>query len=198
MGKAVLFDALLPGSGHLYAGYKSGWINLGVEGLTWIAYFYYHGQGTSKEDEYIAYADSNWSYQAWLDSGCPECYPGSDADSLIRYFEQNNRQHYYEDIGKLSTYWEGWSDYNAAGNGDSAERRYYYGMRNDSNKDLHNAQYALMVGFVNRIVAVVDIVRLMKKAPKVNVGNGTSLSFNVHTKPFSQDNAFGVRITKKI
>jgi hypothetical protein len=198
MGKAVLFDALIPGSGHLYAGYKSGWINLGVEGLTWAAYFYYHGQGTTKENQYLTFADSNWSYQTWISSGCSECYAGSDADKLIQQFMAENKQHFYEDIGKIPTYWYGWEDYNTTIPNDSQVRKDYYHMRDESNKDLHNANYALMVGLVNRVVAVADIIRLMKKAPKVNIGNGTSLQFNVHTKPFSSDNAFGLAVSKKL
>lgn len=196
-GKAVLFDLLIPGTGHLYAGYKSGFINLGVEALTWATYFYYQDQGQAKENEYVAYADQHWSYDKWLASGCADCYAGSPADRLILEFRAANPQHYYEDIGKLSTYWEGWEDYDTATQ-DSQQRHYYYGMRNDSNNDLKNSRYALMVGFVNRIIATVDILRLMKNRGKVNIGNDTTLKFNMHTKPFSRDNAIGVRVTKAL
>jgi len=197
-GLAVGLDLLVPGTGHLYAGYKSGFINLGVEALTWVTYFYYQDQGEAKENEYIAYADQYWSYERWLASGCAVCTPESQEAKLIKNFQETNPQHYYEDIGKLSTYFEGWEDYDDEVTLDSQQRHYYYGMRNDSNNDLKNSRYALMVGFVNRIVATVDILRLMKNRGKVNIGNDTTLKFNMHTKPFSRDNAIGVRVTKTL
>jgi hypothetical protein len=194
-GKAFLYNLGIPGTGHLYAGYKRGFAYLGVEGLSWATYFYYHGLGKDKEDQFQGYADNHWDYNKWI-AAC-NCQ-GSAEDQLIRNFYNTNKQQYYEDIGKIPTYFQGWDDYNA-NNNDSANRRFYRGMRTDSNNFLKNASYALMVAFVNRIVSAVDVVRLMKKEKEtVNIGPSTSLQFKMHTKPFNRENAFGFQITKQL
>jgi len=194
-GKAFLYSLAMPGSGHLYAGYKRGWVNIGVEGLSWITYFYYRDRGHTKEDEFEAYADDHWDYARWVsECGCQ----GSPEDSLILAFRDGNRQQYYEDIGKISTYFEGWDDYNTSNN-ESANRRFYRGIRNDSNNFLKNANYALAAAFVNRIVSAVDVLRLVKKqGSSVELGSDTSLRIRLRSKPFSRDNAIGLQVSKRL
>ena len=192
-GRAFLYNLILPGTGHLYAGYKRGWAHLGVEGATWLTYFYYHDRGGQKETQFEAFADDHWDYNKWIsECGCS----GSAQDSIITYFKENNTQQYYEDIGKLDYYWQGWDDYSNQ-TSDSANRRYYYGIRNDSNNFYKNARYAVVVAFVNRIVSAVDVLRLTHKEPSVNLGADTKLNFKVRTKPFNSENAFGVRLVHK-
>lgn len=194
-GKAFLYSLAIPGTGHLYAGYKRGWVNIGIEGLTWITYFYYHDRGVTKEDEFEAFADNHWDYAVWIaECGCQ----GSPEDSLIVEFRDNNPQQYYEDIGKISTYFGGWDDYNA-NNNDSANRHYYRGIRADSNNFFKNARYAVIVAFVNRIVSAVDVLRLLKKHGKsLELSSDTKIFIRAHTKPFSSDNAIGLQVTKRI
>ncbi len=184
----------IPGTGHLYAGYKRGWANIGMEGLSWVTYFYYHDRGKTKEDEFEAYADGHWDYDRWIAAcGCQNSGP----DSLILEFRRSNSQQYYEDIGKIPTYFSGWDDYNSTNN-DSGNRRYYRGIRSDSNNFLKNARYALVLGFVNRIVSAVDVLRLVKKGNSVDIGTDTSLRLKMRTKPFNSENAFGFQITKRM
>lgn len=194
-GRAFLLNMIVPGAGHLYAGNKRGWIHLGLEGATWVTYLYYHDRGKTKEDEFEAYADEKWDYQRWLDSD--PANPGSDEDQLISNFRQNNRQQYYEDIGKLPVYWSGWVDYDAA-KSDAPSRRFYYGVRNDSNNFLKNARYAIVGGFVNRIVSAVDVLRLLKNRGRANLGNDTTIKFNMRTRPFSNENALKITVTRKL
>ena len=193
--KAFLYSLAVPGAGHLYAGYKRGWVNIGVEGLSWITYFYYRDRGHTKEDEFQAYADDHWDYARWIsECGCG----GSPEDSLIRGFRDDNRQQYYEDIGKISTYFGGWDDYSVAAK-ESANRRFYRGIRNDSNNFLRNANYALAAAFVNRIVSAVDVLRLVqKKGRAVELGGDTSLFIRLHSKPFNRDNGVGLQISKRL
>ena len=199
-GKAFLYNLILPGTGHLYAGYKRGWAHLGVEGLTWITYFYYHDRGVTKENEFEAYADQNYSL-AQYDSLC-NC-EGTDASETIHRFYNENKQHYYEDIGKLENYWYGWSDYGGPEGpgppyGDSANKNFYRGIRSDSNNFLKNARYALVVGFVNRVVSAVDVLRLTKKQKtQLALGDDTTLLFKARAKPFNSENAVGVRIVHR-
>lgn len=187
-GKAFIYNILLPGAGHLYAGNKRGFAHLGMEAAAWGTYFYYRERGHSKEDEYEAHADEHWDYQQWFDN-----YNGSDkagADSLIRHFMANNRQHYYEDIVKLETYSAGWDD--------PANRNFNRGMRNDSNNFLKNARYAVVGSFVNRIVSAVDVLRMLKKRSRALLGEDTRVRFKVRTKPFSDHTAVGFELHKKL
>lgn len=192
-GRAFLMNMLVPGTGHLYAGNKRGWIHLGLEGATWVTYLYYHDRGKTKEDEFEAYADANWDYARWQSS--PDYT--AEADQLIRDFAQSNRQQYYEDIGKLPIYWSGWEGYDA-GTGDAQTRRFYRGVRNDSNNFLKNARYAVVGGFVNRIVSAVDVLRIVKNRGRANLGADTSIKFNMRTRPFSNENALKVTLTRRL
>jgi hypothetical protein len=196
-GRAFLYNLILPGSGHLYAGYKRGWAHLGVEGLTWITYFYYHDRGVTKEDEFEAFADGHYNL-AQYDSVC--ACEGTEEYNTIHTFYEENKQHYYEDIGKLPQYYFGWDDYAGPQGpgppyGDSANKNFYRGIRGDSNNFLKNARYALVVGFVNRIVSAVDVLRLTKdRKTQVALSDDTTLYFNMRAKPFNSENAVAVRL----
>jgi len=189
-GKAFLMDLVLPGAGHLYAGNKRGWAHLGLEAMAWVTYFHYHDRGQAKERQYTAHADEHWSYDRWYAGSMANGTYDPGADSLIKYFQTNNKQHYYEDIVKLSTYSEGWDD--------PANRAYNRGIRNDSNNFLKNARYAVTGSFVNRIVSSVDVLRLLKNRGRASLGDDTQLRLKLRTKPFSRDNAFGFEIRKRL
>jgi hypothetical protein len=199
-GRAFLYNLILPGTGHLYAGYKRGWAHLGVEGLTWITYFYYHDRGITKENEFEAFADANYTL-AQYDSLC-NCEGTEEYETIYRFYD-TNKQHYYEDIGKLDNYVYGWNDFVGPQGpgppyGESANRNFYRGIRSDSNNFLKNARYALVVGFVNRIVSAVDVLRLTKKKTStVALSEDTTLHFKVRTKPFNSENALGVTLVKR-
>jgi hypothetical protein len=192
-GRAFLMNLIVPGAGHLYAGNKRGWIHLGLEGATWVTYLYYHDRGKSKENEFEAYADDHWDYSRWTSSPTYN----AESDQLILGFAESNRQQYYEDIGKLPVYWTGWNDYDAA-TGDAQSRRFYRGMRNDSNNFLKNARYAVIGGFVNRIVSAVDVLRILKNRGRAHLGADTHLKVNMRTRPFSNENAIKITVIRNL
>jgi len=196
-GRAFLLDLLVPGAGHLYAGNKRGWIHLGLEGATWVTYLYYHDRGKQKENQYEAYADVEWDSTAYKSSNTYQ----ADRWQLLRNFlASGNSQQYYEDIGKLPDYWTGWQGYSTYPDpgGDAPTRRFYYGIRNDSNNFLKNARYALVGGFVNRLVSAVDVLRLLKNRGHANLGNDTQIKFNMRARPFANENAFKVTVTRRL
>jgi hypothetical protein len=188
VGKAFLMNLAIPGAGHLYAGHKRGFVNMGLEGVAWAAYLYYHDRGKSKEKEFETYADSHWDYDRWLAAN-PQ-YAGSPEDSLILYFRDHNRQQYYEDIGKLNHYWSGWTS--------EGDRNFYRGIRAHSNNFLKNAHTAVAGAFVNRILSAVDVLRMMKQKSHATLGADTKIRFKLRTKPFARDNAFGFVVTRRL
>ena len=187
-GKAFLMNLAIPGAGHLYAGQKRGLVNMGLEGVAWAAYLYYHDLGKSKERDYQNYADGHWDYNRWITNN-PQ-YAGSPEDSLILYFRDHNKQQYYEDIGKLNHYWGGWTS--------DDDRNFYRGMRQHSNNFLKNAHTAVAGAFVNRIVSAVDVLRIMRNKSHAMLGEDTSIRFKMRSKPFARDNAFGFVITRRL
>jgi len=180
----------IPGAGHLYAGKNRGFVHLGMEGVAWASYLYYHDRGKSKEKEFESYADNHWDYDRWKTTAQANgTYDPAD-DQLILNFRQNNRQQYYEDIGKLNHYWVGWDT--------DENRNFYRGIRAHSNNFLHNAHTAVAGAFVNRIVSAVDILRVMKSKSHATLGSDTKIRFKMRTKPFARDNAFGFVVTRRL
>jgi hypothetical protein len=190
IGKAFMMNLAVPGSGHLYAGEKRGFVHLGLEGFAWAAYIYYHDRGKAKEKEFEGYADGHWDYDSWKTTEQTNGTYDPGADSLILYFRDHNRQQYYEDIGKISTYWSGWDSQD--------NRNFYRGIRAHSNNLLKNAHTALAGAFVNRIVSAVDVLRLLKQRGRASLGKETQIRFNMRTRPFARDNAFGFVVTKRL
>jgi hypothetical protein len=193
-GRAFLLNLIVPGAGHLYAGNKRGWIHLGLEGATWVTYLYYHDRGKSKEDEFEAYADAKWDSTTYMSSST---YNPERWQILRDFIDEGNMQQYYEDIGKLPDYWTGWEGYTDPP-ADAPTRRFYYGVRNDSNNFLKNARYAIVGGFVNRLVSAVDVLRLLKNRGRANLGNDTQIKFNMRTRPFSNENALKITVTRRL
>jgi len=187
-GKAFLMNLAVPGVGHLYAGQKRGLVNLGLEGMAWVAYVYYHDRGKSKEKEFETYADGHWDYNSWKTQEINNGTFDPAADSLILYFRDHNKQQYYEDIGKISTYWSGWDSQD--------NRNFYRGIRAHSNNFLKNAHTAVAGAFVNRVVSAVDVLRIMKHRGRASLGNDTQIRFRMRTRPFARDNAFSFVVTK--
>lgn len=207
-GVGVLLSLVVPGAGHLYAGESRGWVNIGLDVASWASYFHYRDLGKAKEDAFEDYADAHWDYQRWLDkgslAGCPECSPGTPEDSLILAFRDRNKQHYYEDIGKIKTYFYGWDDWAATdpatdpAAGESSNRRFYRGMRNHSNNFLKNSRYSFTAAMVNRVVSAVDVFRMLKRRAMPQLDRDTHLRFHLRTKPFSEETRFGFVITRRM
>ncbi len=199
-GLGVVYSLVVPGAGHLYAGKARGFVNLGIDIATWVAYAHYRDLGKSKERDFQNYADSHWDRSRWLASGCAECYPGSPEDSLILAFRDRNKQQYYEDIGKISTYFGGWDDYvndsSLSPDYRSANRRFYFGMRNHSNNFLRDANYGLVTAMVNRIASAIDVFRILRKRAMPSLGENTHLRFHLRTKPFATDTRIGFEVTQ--
>lgn len=82
VGRAVLFSAILPGSGQLYAkSYIKAATFLAVEAIAWSVNITYNNQGDEKDAEFKVYAEDNWSEQRYWSyvyhrlNGRTEAYP---------------------------------------------------------------------------------------------------------------------------
>jgi hypothetical protein len=175
---AFLFSAGLPGTGQFYNGNRRGFAYLAVEAVAWIAHLSFRSSGNKKEDEFKDFADLHWELGRYRDSvGDPAC-TGSrqwneDADSLIVYFSENNRDHYYEDIGKLEAYACGWDT--------QANRQEYRDLREESNDLKSWSRRALMFAFLNHLVSAVDAFRTAR-ARELRLAPDTELKMDIGGK----------------
>lgn len=172
-GKALLFSAAVPGTGQLYNGSKRGFVYLGVEALSWFAYFSFHSSGEDKQHEYQDYADGHWDIDrlkaAASDTNCVTP-PDSLDIARIEEFRETNEQHYYEDVGKLEAYSCGWDS--------PTNRQTYRDMRKESNRLLTNARRATTVAFINHVVSAVDAFLLARKFNK-HLGQGIDMKLEL-------------------
>jgi hypothetical protein len=173
-GKAFIFSALVPGSGELYVGAKRGFIFLGAEAVAWTSSYFFHKSGKQKEDEYLNFADNHWSFERLPAVGgtCNGSPYTADRDSLIRYFYEHNKQHFYEDIGKQPFYQCAWDSPENLGS--------YLDMRDKSNWLLKNSDYAIMAAVVNHVISAIDALRLARNY-NANLGHGMKLNLKLKT-----------------
>jgi hypothetical protein len=188
----VLYSLLMPGVGGLTMGYTfRGVLLMAVEVAAWTGYFYYHDDGLEKRDEYEAFADQWWDMQKWLDDHpCPTLPPVPPSRTLdeveacgqatsgsgvwpgyVPYVSKDeDKQHYYENIGKYDWYISGWADWDPSSNPyaeDTDLRDEYRAMRNESNEALDDANSFVWVSLATRVFSVAEtaiIVRNRRQA----------------------------------
>ena len=136
VSKAMILSSLFPGAGQFYANRRSitTYIFPIIEIGLWVGYFHYYNQGQDKEDEYEKWA--NQEVIGYYVGDCPDDYY-EDGDPIYRYgrerydfavddfliennnssynnhfrLDDENSQHFYEDIGKYDQYLFGWLDW---------------------------------------------------------------------------------------
>ena len=114
--KAMLLSSLFPGAGQYYADksnlatYIFPLLEIGL----WTGYIVYHQKGLDKESDYQDYADTYYKreYQERVQSDITQD-PNASITFYSNHFrlDEENTQHFYEDIGKYSKYVFGWVDW---------------------------------------------------------------------------------------
>lgn len=176
----VLYSTLMPGVGELSMGYQGRGIALmAVEVAAWTGYFLKHDDGMEGRDAYEAFADQYWTQRKFIDDH-PLVYPntgwtqddleqegqavsGSGGEWWTGYIpwvsKEEDKQHYYENIGKYDWFVSGWSDYDPTQNPPLAEselREQYVEMRNQSNDDLDDANAFVWVSLATRVFSIAE------------------------------------------
>ena len=117
--KALLFSAVVPGSGQIYSrSYLKGLAFLVIEAAALTGHFRFNSRGNRLEDQFEADANALWDKNAYWDwmgeiCGC------SDMDSLRSYerakfshfLPDEENQPYYENIGKYNQFIIGWQEF---------------------------------------------------------------------------------------
>lgn len=189
--RAFLFSALVPGTGQYYAGSKKkAVVFLGVEVAAASMYFVWTGKGNDLEDDFRAVADAHWSaenYLAWRsttkairNNSFTHAMPCSTevVNGEFGKCGGNEKQQYYELLGKYDQFVAGWDDLTFAQTGnlvqhytdiDSVEsvisdlRLDYEEQRDDSNRYLKRATNLSGLILINHALSAIDAARTARQ-----------------------------------
>ncbi len=205
---AIIASAILPGMGELYCyrASRDSWtlarvpVFLAVEGYLWYSYADNHDKGKDKKAEYEAFADAHWSLDRFLTNhpcceGLGGCESWQDYNESCKndynYFYytpiEEDREEYYENIGKYNAFAFGWDDAldyaDPAFTYDTPHREKYVGIRKSSDDYLLEADQRLMGLIVNRVVSMVDTAWLSYRLSK---GQDPDKGWGIRFKTFEQ------------
>ena len=126
--KALLFSAVVPGSGQIYSrSYLKGLAFLVIEAAALTGHFSFTSEGNRLEDQFEADANALWdedAYWEWMDeiSGIKRdsfvthgewiaALRAYERDSFSHFLPEEKNQPYYENIGKYNQFVIGWEDF---------------------------------------------------------------------------------------
>ncbi len=139
---AMALSMLVPGVGNFYADKTSitTYIWPVIEIGLWAGYIYYRSEGDKKTDVYEDYADLHYqrTHQHEIENYLREMYEHDVYDKTFWRLDDDNTQHFYEDIAKYDKYVFGWDDWYAAyatdNNGDFVTPVFYGNGENENFK----------------------------------------------------------------
>ena len=150
----TLMSAVLPGSGQLYMGEKSGYLFALVEVASWAGWVFLNHRADDERDQAAAVAGvpedstSGWSFDRWEDA--------TEGDATdIRQLYDLDREAYFDVIQFDDTYAAGWSD--------AGTRTEYGHLRDSSDQKLEDAGKVQTVLWVNHLAAAFDALRAARQ-----------------------------------
>jgi len=207
----VLYSTLVPGLGEISMGYwKRGVALMAAEVVAWSGYFVKHNDGMDARDAYEAFADAHWNFDKWIeDHPCPTVPPGGTLEDVEEcgratsgsgawpgyipwVSKEEDKQHYYENIGKYDWYISGWSDWNAADAPLSRQtelRTTYRSMRQESNDALDTANSFIWLSIAARVFSIAEtaiIVHNRRETPQgAGAGDGSPVALRARPRGFT-------------
>ena len=99
--KAMLYSAILPGSGEYSMGYTNrAYFFLGVEALVVGTWYMFNQKGLDTQDEYRAFADEYWSLDRWFYDY--NKWKDTEADSIFINFDKDYYPKIWDDSHHLN------------------------------------------------------------------------------------------------
>ncbi len=195
----VLFSLLVPGTGEMYMGYWArGGVLLGLEVAAWAGYIHYHNQGLDGRIEYEQFADTYWDYDRWVfdhpanESVDPANRTFETLDEIGRtvwegwpgyhtwHSKEEEKQNYYENIGKYDWFISGWQDWDPAAKPMNTDlRTQYRQMRISSNDDLDTANKFIYLSIATRVVSLVQTYFLVRRDAKRSAEMSQAKTFSI-------------------
>jgi hypothetical protein len=168
----VLLSAAVPGAGELkMGGTKRAIAFFAAEVFGWWQVFRNRADGLDERDAYESFADEHWSIRDWFinnlgyppDNLTEEEINAAIEEECFQWQPRNeDKQHYYENIGKYECFVFGWDDYRDASPDYTYHRDIYRAMRSSSNHDLNQARNYLAFNIVTRLVSMVDTAFMVR------------------------------------
>jgi hypothetical protein len=206
----LLYSALVPGLGELTMGYeKRGIFLMAVEVAAWAGYYVNHNDGLDERDAYEAFADQHWDFEKWIDDHPAPCVnPGDTLEDVescgqslsgsgqwpgyIPYVsKEDDKQHYYENIGKYDWYISGWSDWDSSNipyTEDTDLRTQYRSMRQQSNNSLDDANSFVWISVAARAFSLAEtaiIIHNRRDDAAAGGGEGSPVSLRARPRGYS-------------
>ncbi len=178
---AILYSALLPGMGELYAdNYESGKYFTITDVALYGVYFGVNTYGDWKKENYKSFAKS---YGGVITNGKNDDYFATIGNykNIDQYNDEKAlEQRYTEMFDKNSMNWK-WEN--------ETQRRQYRGMWLSSQRAYNNLQFVVGAMLVNRLVSIINAVRSVVSYNK-NLQQQTSWNFyfDANTNPQSPKN----------
>jgi hypothetical protein len=149
-GGAMAMSAILPGSGELYVGERSGFLFLLAEVAGWTGYLVFKQRADDRRAEAHDYAgnpndpQSPWSFERWAEA------TQEDATALEQIYASDPNA-FYRLIGEDAQYAAGWSGADTRGVFDSLQR----------SADRRRTASRLAAGglWLNHVISAVDALR---------------------------------------
>lgn len=198
----LLYSALVPGAGEISMGYyKRGIALVAAEVVAWSGYVVKHNDGLDKRAAYESYADQYWNMDKWIQDHpcnveqfgdgtrnlenlelCGQAGSGSgEWPGYVPYISrEEDKQHYYENLGKYDWYISGWSDWDPSQDPyahDTDLRTVYREMRGESNDALDKANEFIWISVAARAFSLVETAIIIhnRRADDEAAGGGMAL-----------------------
>jgi hypothetical protein len=196
----VLYSLLIPGAGEISMGYYGRGITLVVaEIVAWTGYAKYHNDGMDQRAAYEGFADQYWNMDKWIADHpcnveqfgernlenlelCGQASSGSGVwPGYVPYVsKEEDKQHYYENLGKYDWYISGWADWDPLSNPyaqDTALRDQYRAMRGESNDSLDKANEFIWISVVARAFSLAETAIIVhnRRSAESSAGGGMAL-----------------------
>ena len=179
---AILYSALLPGMGELYAGrYDSGKYFTIAEGVLWGAFTGFELYGNWQQNNYKSFAQSNGGVNL---NGKNSDYFANIANyqNILDYNKAMDLQGTYNLLYNTSTFYWNW--------GDDNQRKAYKSMWTSSEQTNNNIRFVVGAMILNRLISAINAVRFVSaynKALSQPVGSQQggywNISVGVDNKP---------------
>jgi len=189
-GAASGMSLVLPGSGQLYAGDKSGYVFLGVEAVAVAAYVKYRGDSRDQRDKYFGFigdptqSNSRFSFDRLAATVSPD-----ELERLKTIYARDPHE-FYDIVTTTDSYAAGWDDQSASGSHDRATADSY---RGDVNSLTRKSRIGLFVALTNHVVSTIDALRVARLN---NVALTQNLSMKIKLHPGAHQ-SYGVTLTQK-
>ena len=178
--KYVLYSLILPGAGQWGMGEKNrAKFFIGAEALLWMGYFSTNAYADVIQKNYQAYAavhanieQQDKTEQYWIDIG--------SADNIYAFNEQQLRERNLEAVYPESDlyYWQ-WDSQDNQGS--------YNSLRVQEHDWERRATFIVGALILNRIVSVIDVIRIIHKEKKQPSEQQSSLSLFYHTDRYNEE-----------